>query len=504
MALTKMNFSPAIGLRDTTAYPTLPANETAAREQIQGRLDEIQDFLNDTMTVEVDAHLAETTQKFSEVDADLIEINTDLENKKYKVSALAGLSLQLDMENRSCAMQVLGDSTGDGSTDWVYLLADWLADNYPDWNIVYRLWSDASQNYLAPAIFNDPAAGLTKIGGGTNTRIYPIASTVHIVGDMDIAVKLSLPDWSPSVAVTPVAKYNSTAGTRGWYFSILTDGKLSFIWSNDGTALNTHTSTVALSFIADAVKWVRMTYDADNGAGGSNVTFYTSDDGITWSQLGDVVTVAVTGGVFDYATDYTIGGRGINGEVLSTGGYIYELYVKDGIDGHCIVPVMPDLWNDRGTGLSHVVSGAPTLTIVNGSKSGANLAYLGDTTRIKKLTPDYGQSVVFLSDSHNEGYNINKFFRVAYAAMIDTIANRLPQVPTVAIAQNPQLPASPMYKEHAVRRANIFEVAKIKGCEAIDVYGAFPADPTPYMADSVHPNADGSTLWRDTIIAAIP
>jgi len=59
MALTKMAFSPAIGLRDTTAYPTLPANETAAREQIQGRMDEIQDFLNDTMTVEVDAHLAD-------------------------------------------------------------------------------------------------------------------------------------------------------------------------------------------------------------------------------------------------------------------------------------------------------------------------------------------------------------------------------------------------------------------------------------------------------------
>lgn len=59
MALTKMGFSPTTGLRDTVTYPKDPGDETAAREQVQGRLDEIKNFLNNTMTVEVDAHLVD-------------------------------------------------------------------------------------------------------------------------------------------------------------------------------------------------------------------------------------------------------------------------------------------------------------------------------------------------------------------------------------------------------------------------------------------------------------
>lgn len=53
MALTDMAFSPAIGLRDPVTYPTNPATEAAAREQVQGRMDELRDYINDTQNVEV-------------------------------------------------------------------------------------------------------------------------------------------------------------------------------------------------------------------------------------------------------------------------------------------------------------------------------------------------------------------------------------------------------------------------------------------------------------------
>ena len=39
-------FSPVTGLRNTTTYPSKPASGTAAREQIQGRLDEVRDYIN--------------------------------------------------------------------------------------------------------------------------------------------------------------------------------------------------------------------------------------------------------------------------------------------------------------------------------------------------------------------------------------------------------------------------------------------------------------------------
>lgn len=61
MPTTKMAFAPTDGLRNAATYPTTPANETAAREQIQGRLDEIKNYLNNTLTVEFDTHLSDLT-----------------------------------------------------------------------------------------------------------------------------------------------------------------------------------------------------------------------------------------------------------------------------------------------------------------------------------------------------------------------------------------------------------------------------------------------------------
>lgn len=55
--LSNMAFSPATGLRDTTTYPTVPATETAAREQVQGRMDELRDYINNTVVVQLNSKL---------------------------------------------------------------------------------------------------------------------------------------------------------------------------------------------------------------------------------------------------------------------------------------------------------------------------------------------------------------------------------------------------------------------------------------------------------------
>ena len=49
MALTPMQFNPVTGLLDTTAYVAGPATETDARTQVQGRLNELRDYLNSTL-----------------------------------------------------------------------------------------------------------------------------------------------------------------------------------------------------------------------------------------------------------------------------------------------------------------------------------------------------------------------------------------------------------------------------------------------------------------------
>jgi hypothetical protein len=47
--MNNFSFSPPTGLRDITAYPDEPASEAAAREQFQGLLDQIKNYINNTV-----------------------------------------------------------------------------------------------------------------------------------------------------------------------------------------------------------------------------------------------------------------------------------------------------------------------------------------------------------------------------------------------------------------------------------------------------------------------
>jgi len=130
-----MGFSPAIGLRDTTAYPTLPANETAAREQIQGRMDEIQDFLNDTMTVEVDAYLAEFATQ-------TVEVNTlKKDGTIFNYQSLKNVIRKIN-SGENVLIHCVGDSVTLGidhatvDETFVAVLAQKLANKYPDSTVI--------------------------------------------------------------------------------------------------------------------------------------------------------------------------------------------------------------------------------------------------------------------------------------------------------------------------------------------------------------------------------
>lgn len=54
MALTAMAFTPSDGVKNSTSFPN-PANGTAARKQIQDILDQIKDYINNTLRAELAA-----------------------------------------------------------------------------------------------------------------------------------------------------------------------------------------------------------------------------------------------------------------------------------------------------------------------------------------------------------------------------------------------------------------------------------------------------------------
>lgn len=57
MATTPFQFTPTQGLRDSTAYPTNPGSEAAARDQIQKGMDQQKDFINNTLLPALDGKM---------------------------------------------------------------------------------------------------------------------------------------------------------------------------------------------------------------------------------------------------------------------------------------------------------------------------------------------------------------------------------------------------------------------------------------------------------------
>lgn len=49
MAITDFNFTPSDGLKNVTSFPTIPADETAARKQVQDVLDQLKTYINTTL-----------------------------------------------------------------------------------------------------------------------------------------------------------------------------------------------------------------------------------------------------------------------------------------------------------------------------------------------------------------------------------------------------------------------------------------------------------------------
>lgn len=166
--------------------------------------------------------------------------------------------------------------------------------------------------------FNDAGAGVVGIGGfgtapGTFTRataattwtrdnqyVYlpgtnqnyastPASAANAVTGDFEIRIKVAMAAWIPAGFSPLIAKWNIPGNKRGWELFVNTvDGKLILGTSTDGlagTIINLG-SSVGTGLADGSVKWLKVTFDADNGAGGFTATFAMSDDNITYTPLG--------------------------------------------------------------------------------------------------------------------------------------------------------------------------------------------------------------------------
>lgn len=420
------------------------------------------------------------------------------------IAAFSPLKRALAAGTQSVAIQVLGDSTGNDGDEWVALWSQQLAAAYPTWSVHRRLWDDATQAYGQPTVVSTGTAGARYMdcATGAATRQWPAAASQHLSGVIDVRIKATLSDWSPPTQAI-LAGRSGSGGTRGWYFLINTAGVPAFVYSVDGTALVTVFATVPAAIADGSTSWVRAVFTPDDGAGNKTTAFYKSTDGVTWTQVGTTVTTAGAVTLFNPTSiGYQIGG--VADAVAPIQPRIHEVWISGGGSSAPVVPVLPELW-PRVNATSAQIVGAPVLTIVNGSMPGAGISYLGDSTRLPKMTPPFGQVLTILSDSHNETSKTGDYWVSTYDTWRAQVQARLPGAPTVLIAQNPELPASTWSQEHDRRRADLLAYARAQRLPLLDVYGAFTAVSgweTSHMLDSIHPNPTGSALWMQTVRAA--
>ncbi len=169
-------------------------------------------------------------------------------------------------------------------------------------------------------------------GVAGNYASAPDSAALDITGDLDLRVKVALDDWTPATGTQFISKWTGAANLS-YVFIINPSGSLTLAWTTGGSsATQTNiTSTSTVGFTDGATKWVRVTLDADNGASGNTVTFLTSDDGTTWTQLGAAVTTAGVTSIYSGTSTLAIGAYNDGSNPVR--GKFFRAQVLNGIGG---------------------------------------------------------------------------------------------------------------------------------------------------------------------------
>lgn len=150
----------------------------------------------------------------------------------------------------------------------------------------------------------DTATALQLDGDTANNAS---ATAPPITGDLRIEFEGNI-DWGAAPgaleASTLVGQWKATGDQRVHVFWKLSDGRLAFTWSPDGTLTNALQvfSTASVPWSGLGFHAVAVTIDVDDGAGGHTVTFEHADtlDG-TWTEL-ETVTGSGTTSLYNAAT----------------------------------------------------------------------------------------------------------------------------------------------------------------------------------------------------------
>lgn len=171
---------------------------------------------------------------------------------------------------------------------------------------------------------------------------------LDILGDFDLRVAVALEDYSTGAFHYFISKDGFTSG--GYYLRIQSGGALQVSW-HDGTTVHSQLSTTSIytehpGFSDGDLILIRATLDADNGAGGYDVTFWSKTastpatahadllDDTDWNQWGTVIVGGAPTSVASRTSLVQIGARSSQDHPT---GKFYAAVVKDGIGGTAVL-----------------------------------------------------------------------------------------------------------------------------------------------------------------------
>jgi hypothetical protein len=424
-------------------------------------------------------------------------------------SRLRGQCYILAQARNPFTIRHYGDSTGDETTEWPYLLAGLLSSGIAaSYGVAYRAWSDSRQQYATTTYLTNGPLGRRYISAGSATTSHRIeVSSAAVTGDLTVIAEVDLMGGSPSSQFAIAAQYGG-AGSRGWRLELTTGNALFFEHSNDGTnitGLSRTSSALSAGVLNGGRVYLRVQLDVDNGSTQNVCTFSYSYDRSTWTTIGSADTKSGTTSIFNTSTTLQFIGRG-GGSISSLGKdfRFYSLEVFASLDESTMrasidcgsVPNRSSMTSiaykdDTGTAgtiyfQGSTVSGSPRLCMFNGSVGGQVIAYAvdagGGNARFAKLNAG-GEGITYISYSHNEGTDVT--YRADFKALTDLIVAANPDEAIIGVLQNRRYSPAANIEEHEIRKQQIAMFCASQGFDTFNM--ASYVSQSQMKADGIHP-----------------
>lgn len=183
---------------------------------------------------------------------------------------------------------------------------------------------------------------LSLPGGAGDRASTPDHASLDITGALELWVDLSAAAVPPAAVQTLAGKWATTGNQRSFLFQVLTDGKLRFMWSTDGTATVTADSPSPITLPAGVRRALGVRFNPNTGTGW-RVEFHIADQVDGPATLLGVTTGGAATSVFAGSAAFEVGG---NGTATPFIGQMFAAQLRNGIAGTIVTE--PDFTNLAG------------------------------------------------------------------------------------------------------------------------------------------------------------